>query len=82
MVLGSSALSLAQSNVQGAVELSNGTKVPQNPSLPKLNLTNIQREVARLATWTSSATRIRLGNLPDQADIAPVSRTRTANLRS
>jgi hypothetical protein len=32
---------------QGAVELSNGTKVPQNPSLPKLNLTNEQREQIR-----------------------------------
>lgn len=33
--------------IQGAVELSNGTKVPQNPSLPKLNLTNEQREQIR-----------------------------------
>ena len=32
---------------QGAVELINGTKVPQNPSLPKLNLTNKQREQIR-----------------------------------
>ena len=32
---------------RGAVELSNGTKVPQNPSLPKLNLTNEQREQIR-----------------------------------
>ena len=34
----------AQPKMQGAVELSNGTNVPQNPSLPKLNLTNTQRE--------------------------------------
>src|ERR1700737_2306430 len=39
--------SAAQSNGQGAVELSGGTKVPQNPSLPKLNLTNMQREQTR-----------------------------------
>ncbi len=32
---------------QGAVELSKGTKVPQNPSLPKLDLTNQQREQIR-----------------------------------
>lgn len=31
----------------GAVELSNGSKVPQNPSLPKLDLTNEQREQIR-----------------------------------
>jgi hypothetical protein len=36
----------AQRN-QGAVELSDGTKVPQNPTLPKLNLTNEQREQIR-----------------------------------
>jgi hypothetical protein len=32
---------------QGAVELSNGTKVPQNPKLPRLDLTNQQRELIR-----------------------------------
>jgi hypothetical protein len=52
MVFGSTVLALAQSNVQGAVELSDGTKVPQNPSLPKLNLTNIQREQIRKAVLT------------------------------
>jgi hypothetical protein len=38
-------LALAQPGAQGAVELSNGTRVPQNPSLPKLNLTNMHRKV-------------------------------------
>lgn len=52
IVLSGSALSLAQSNVRGAVELSDGTKVPQNPSLPKLNLTNAQREQIRKAVLT------------------------------
>ncbi|MDA9422661.1 MULTISPECIES: hypothetical protein [Bradyrhizobium] len=47
IILGSTALSLAQQSGRGAVELSNGTKVPQNPSLPKLNLTNMQREQIR-----------------------------------
>jgi hypothetical protein len=52
IILGSGAVSFAQSNVQGAVELSNGTRVPQNPSLPKLNLTNTQREQIRKAVLT------------------------------
>ena len=52
MILGGSALSLAQPNVQGAVELSGGTTVPQNPSLPKLNLTDVQREQIRKAVLT------------------------------
>lgn len=39
-------------NAQGAVELSNGTTVPQNPSLPKPNLTNMQREQIRKAVLT------------------------------
>jgi glycogen debranching enzyme len=34
-------------NAQGAVELSDGTKVPQTANLPKLNLTNEQREQIR-----------------------------------
>ena len=50
IVLGVAAVSAAaQPNTQGAVDLSNGTKVPQNPSLPKLDLTNTQREQIRKA---------------------------------
>lgn len=52
IILGGAAISLAQSNAQGAVELSNGTKVRQSPSLPKLNLTNMQREQIRKAVLT------------------------------
>src|SRR5947209_17851365 len=52
IILGTTAPSLAQPNSQGAVELSNGTKVPQNPSLPKLNLTNMQREQIRKTVLT------------------------------
>jgi hypothetical protein len=44
IMLGGGPVSLAQQNVQGAVELSNDAKVPQNPSLPKLNLTDARRE--------------------------------------
>jgi hypothetical protein len=52
IVLGGATMSLAQSNTQGAVELSNGIKVPQNPSLPKLSLTNMQREQIRKTVLT------------------------------
>jgi hypothetical protein len=52
IILCGTAPSLAQPNLQGAVELSNGTKVPQNPSLPKLNLTNMQREQIRKTVLT------------------------------
>ena len=37
----------AKSSAQGAVELSSGTKLAQKPSLPKLNLSNAQREQIR-----------------------------------
>lgn len=52
IVLDCTAPSLAQTNAQGAVELSDGTKVQQNPSLPKLNLTNVQREQIRRVVLT------------------------------
>jgi hypothetical protein len=52
IALGGATISLAQPKVQAAVELSNGTNVPQNPSLPKLNLTNMQREQIRKTVLT------------------------------
>ena len=58
IIIGGTAPSLAQSNSQGAVELSNGTKVPQNPSLPKLNLTNMQREQIRIDHQTHQLAEI------------------------
>jgi hypothetical protein len=39
---------------QGAVELSNGTAVAQNPKLPKLNLTDAQREQIRKGVATEN----------------------------
>lgn len=73
MILGGSALSLAQPNVQGAVELSNGTKVPQNPSLPKLNLTNVQREQIRKAVLTEhNEVEFRLKATKAAKDFTPV----------
>ena len=39
-------------NSQGAVELNDGSKIPQNPSLPKLDLSNAQREQIRKGVLT------------------------------
>lgn len=44
MLIAAGAPALAQ---QGAVELSNGAAVAQNPKLPKLNLTDVEREQIR-----------------------------------
>ncbi len=44
MLIAAAAPALAQ---QGAIELSDGTAVAQNPKLPKLNLTDPQREQIR-----------------------------------
>jgi hypothetical protein len=71
-MLGSIAVSPAQSNGQGAVELSGGTKVPQNPSLPKLKLTNIQREQIRKAVLTEhNEVEFRLKAAEAAKDFAP-----------
>ncbi|WGD48538.1 hypothetical protein QA641_23055 [Bradyrhizobium sp. CB1650] len=51
IILGAPGLSLAQ-DTQDAVELSGGTMVSQKPSLPKLRLTNPQREQIRKAVRT------------------------------
>jgi hypothetical protein len=72
IVLGASAFSLARSNGQGAVELSGGTKVPQNPSLPKLNLTNMQREQIRKAVLNEhDEVEFRLKAAKSAKDFAP-----------
>jgi hypothetical protein len=39
---------------QGAVELSNGTAIAQNPKLPKLNLTDAEREQIRRGVATAN----------------------------
>jgi hypothetical protein len=39
-------------DTRGAVELSGGSNVPQNPSPPKLNLTDVQRDTIRKAVLT------------------------------
>ena len=59
--------------MQGAVELSNGTKVPQNPSLPKLNLTNVQREQIRRSVLTEhNEVEFRLNATKSAKDFVPV----------
>ena len=72
IVLGGIALSSAQSRAQGAVELSNGTQVPQNPSTPKLDLTNQQREHIRKSVLTEhNEVEFRLPNTKSAKDFAP-----------
>jgi hypothetical protein len=71
IILGGSAVSLA-ANVQGAVELSNGAKVPQNPSLRKLNLTNMQREQIRKIVLTEhNDVQFRLKTTKSAKDFTP-----------
>jgi hypothetical protein len=73
IILDSTALSMAQQNVQCAVELTNGTKVSQNPSLPKLNLTNTQREQIRKAVLTEhNEVEFRLKATKSAKDFTPV----------
>ena len=72
IMLGGTALSSAQQNAQGAVELSNGTKVPQTPSLPKLNLSNSQREQIRKAVLTEhNEVEFRLAATKSAKDFTP-----------
>jgi len=72
IILGGTAPSLAQPNSQGAVELSNGAKVPQNPSLPKLNLTNMQREQIRKTVLTEhNEVEFRLPETKSAEDFTP-----------
>jgi hypothetical protein len=71
MLVGGTA-SLAQTGLQGAVELSNGTKVPQTPSLPKLTLTNVQREQIRKAVLTEhNEVEFRLKSTKAAKDFTP-----------
>src|SRR4051812_30032831 len=47
LLLAAVAAAVAADNNNGAVEQSGGNKVPQNPALPKLNLSDAQREQIR-----------------------------------
>jgi hypothetical protein len=73
IALAGTAPSSAQTNAQGAVELSGGSKVLQNPSLPKLNLTNTQREQIRKAVLTEdNEVEFRLAAAKAAKDFTPV----------
>ncbi|MCC8977375.1 hypothetical protein [Bradyrhizobium acaciae] len=72
IMLGGTALSSAQQNAQGAVELSNGTKVSQTPSLPKLKLSTSQREQIRKAALTEhNEVEFRLAATKSAEDFTP-----------
>jgi hypothetical protein len=47
LMLAAPSPTVAADNASGAVEQTGGNKVPQNPSLPKLNLNDAQREQIR-----------------------------------
>src|SRR6516165_7147472 len=51
-LLAATALAPAADNTRGAVELSDGVVLSQNPSLPKLHLNDDQREQIRQALLT------------------------------
>jgi len=73
MILGVTTPSAAQPDLRGAVALSNGTKVPQNPSLSKLNLTNAQREQIRKAVLAEdNEVQFRLKATKPAKDFNPV----------
>lgn len=72
IILGATAISQAQPNAQGAVELSDGAKVPQNPSLSRLDLTNTQREQIRQAVVTEhNEVEFRLKTAKSAKDFTP-----------
>jgi hypothetical protein len=52
LLLATSALASAADNTRGAVEQNGGSLVPQNPSLPKLQLNDAQRERIRQTLLT------------------------------
>ena len=62
----------AQSNASGAVELSNGAKVGQKVTLPKLSLSNAQREQIRKAVASqNSDVEFRLKAVKKAKDFTP-----------
>src|SRR5689334_25440151 len=72
IVIGGATISSAQTNTSGAVELSGDTHVPAGASLPKLNLTNEQREQVRKAVLTEhNAVEFRLKTTKAAKDFTP-----------
>jgi len=72
IVLGSVAMAQAEPGTRSVIELSGGTTVPANPSLPKLNLTNTQREQVRKAVLTEhNEVQFQLASTKSAKDFAP-----------
>jgi len=72
IVIGGATISSAQQSIKGAVELSGGTNVPASPSLPRLNLTNEQREQVRKAVLTEhNEVQFRLKSTKAAKDFTP-----------
>jgi hypothetical protein len=72
LLLTSSAAAPAADTTQGAVVQSNGSIVPQNPSLPKLDLSAVQREQVRQTLLTKhTEIEFRLKTTKSAKDFAP-----------
>ena len=72
LALVAAAPAAAQSNASGAVELSNGAKVAQKVTLPKLSLSNAQREQIRKAVASqNSDVEFRLKAVKKAKDFTP-----------
>lgn len=72
ILLGGAAISVAQTDAQAGVSLSNGTRVSSNLSLPKLNLTNMQREQVRKTVLTEhTEVQFRLKSTKSAKDFTP-----------
>lgn len=71
-LLAAPAASPAADNTRGAVEQSGGTKVPQNPKLPKLNLTDAQRaQIRQVLTAKNSQIEFKLKTTKKAQDFTP-----------
>jgi hypothetical protein len=67
-----SGLAPAADNTRGAVEQSDSTVVPQNPSLPKLHLNEAQRERIRQTLLTKDTeVEFRLSTTKSAKDFTP-----------
>jgi hypothetical protein len=72
IILGSAGLVTARPGASSAVELSGGTRLPANPPLPKLHLTNPQREQIRKAVLTEhNEVQFRLATTKSARDFTP-----------
>ena len=72
LLLAMNGLALAADNTRGAVDLSGGNVVPQNPSLPKLHLNDAQRERIRQTLLTKDTeVEFRLKTTKSAKDLTP-----------